>query len=408
MKMRLLVISQFFPYPPTNGGRMRTYHLLRGLSKWHKIHLLTFSKSPEDIDYAPELTGFCEQVHIAPDNKGNPLASALGFLSPAPRSYVTSRSRDMRFLVNEQVRRYSFDAGLVFGLRNSLYLQPHKQIPLIVDNDNCDTAYMARLVAEAPSSLIKFRRTLTWVKSRLYESRLASTLDAALVVSDEDQKEMALIAPSLQAKRAIHVAPNGADLALLDYRGPEVDHQLITYPGALTYSANYDAAVYFCREVFPLVKALEPECRFSITGNNDGVDLSSFQGKRDVSFTGFLDDVRPAIASSAAVVVPTRIGGGTRLKILEAMALGTPVVSTSFGAAGLGTAHDENILIADTPRDFAYCISRLMRDMELRERITANARIFVAEHYGWESIAEHLNRVIAICCGNGVRKRALD
>ena len=394
--MRLLVISQFFPYPPINGGRMRVYQLVRGLSSRHGVHLLTFSASAGDIDYAGRLKSFCREVHVVREEESRPLSlrAAFGLLSPAPRSYVTSWSREMKVLVSDQASRHRFDAAIAFGLRNAAYLKSLVGMVRVVDNENVDTAFAARLAVESQSSLVKFRRKLTRAKSRIYESKLAGLLDAALVVCEEDKEELARIAPALKARKAIHVVPNGAELALLDYRGPEVDGRQIIFPGALTYSANYDSAAYFCAEILPLIKARIPDAGMIITGSTDGVDTAPFRNVPDVTLTGFLDDPRPAIAGSAVVVVPTRVGGGTRLKILEAMALGTPVVSTSFGAMGLGAKHGTHLLMGDTPGDFAADVCALMKDWELRARITRSARDFVAARYGWESIAQSLNQIL--------------
>jgi glycosyltransferase involved in cell wall biosynthesis len=320
--------------------------------------------------------------------------AALGLFSPAPRSYVMSWSREMNALVSDQAGRRKFDAAIAFGLRNAAYLKPLRGMLRVVDNENIDTAFAARLAEAAPSSFVKFRRKLSWVKSRMHESRIAGLLDAALVVSEEDKQALARIAPALAAGEAIHVVPNGADLGLLDYRGPEVDRRRIIFPGALTYSANYDSAVYFCDQALPLIRARIPDAKMIITGSAEGVDLAPFRDAARVTLTGFLYDVRPAIAESAVVVVPTRVGGGTRLKILEAMALGAPVVSTSFGAAGLGAKHGIHLLIGDTPEDLASQVCTLMNDWDMRNRIARSAREFVAARYGWESITQSLNRIL--------------
>jgi polysaccharide biosynthesis protein PslH len=394
--MNILAISQFFPYPPNNGGRMRAYQLLRGLSKWHSLYLIVFSQSPEDVDHVAHLKTFCRQVHVVSERPaGVPsLRGTLGLLSPVPRSYVASWSRDVAALVDRLARENAFEAGIAFGLRNGRYVLPHRQMARIVDDDNCDTAYIGRLADAAPAGLPKFRRRLTWVKSRLYESKLASEFDAALVVSEDDRRALAEIAPRLAARQAIHVVPNGADLALLDYRGPEVDPDRIISPGALTYSANYDAASFFFNDIFPLIKARRPGSHLVITGATDGVDASMFQGRSDVVLTGNVEDIRPEITASRLAVVPTRIGGGTRLKILEALALGVPVVATSLGAMGLGLHNGREVMIADTPAHFADHVCRLLDDDDLRASLVAKGREFVAGRYGWDSIAASLNEIV--------------
>lgn len=375
---------------------MRAYQLIRGLSKRHTVHLVAFSASDDDLRYVDVLQSFCEQAHVAHDRRTaiRSLKGAVGLLSPAPRSYVAAWNPEVKVLVDRLVDGGGYDAAIAFGLRNGPYLRSCRGIARIIDNDNCDTEYIARSAAQLTSRLLRFRRKLTWAKSRRYEARLAPRFDAALVVSQEDASALGGIAPALAARGAIHVIPNGADLVLLDYRGPEVDCRQIIFTGALTYSANLDAAVYFVREVFPAIKSRIADAHLVITGSVEGVDVSLFRNRPDVRLTGRLEDVRPEIARSGVVVVPTRVGGGTRLKVLEAMALGTPVVATSFGAMGLGVEHGHNILIGDTPGEFAEQVCRLIESSELRAVMAANGREFVRERYGWDGIVDRLDRVI--------------
>jgi polysaccharide biosynthesis protein PslH len=311
---------------------MRIYQLLRGLAAGHEVHLLTFSHDPRDAEYLGNLRAICASVNMV-NQKRAPALSArniFGYLSPAPRSYVTDWSLEMQRLVDEIARERDLHAALVFGLRNAAYVSRLDGVAKLLDNENCDTAFTARLAETGDTPMRRFRRRLTWIKSGLYERKLASQFDAVFAVSDDDKNEIDRIAPALAARDAVHVIPNGTDLALLNYRGPQVDMKKIISPGALTYSANYDAARFFCEEVFPLVRSKTPEAQFVITGGTGGVDLTPFQGVEGLTFTGYLDDIRPEVASSAVVVAPARIGGGTRLKILEAMALGVPVVATTF------------------------------------------------------------------------------
>jgi glycosyltransferase involved in cell wall biosynthesis len=151
---------------------------------------------------------------------------------------------------------------------------------------------------------------------------------------------------------------------------------------------------FFLRDVFPLIKAQRPNVRMSITGGYDGVPVSRLPMGDGVELTGYLPDIRPAVAQSWVSVVPLRMGGGTRLKILEAMALGTPVVSTAKGAEGLEVTHEEDILIADAPDDFAQAVLRLLRDEDLRASLSAAGRRLVAERYSWETCARRLEQLL--------------
>jgi glycosyltransferase involved in cell wall biosynthesis len=305
----------------------------------------------------------------------------------------------MADLVHEQIREHSFDAAIALTTAAGEYLTSCS-IPNILDDDNVDTAYIQRLVELANGKLLKFRRKLTWVKLARHEGWLVENFTATTVVSDEDRHELARLVPQAERRGAIHVVPNGVDLQLTTYEAPAFDPKSIISTGALTYNANLDGAIYFCEQILPKIRAEVPDTNFMVTGGYDGVDIPQVVST-GATLTGFLEDIRPKLAGSAALVVPLRIGGGTRLKILEAMALGAPVVSTSLGAAGLGVTHEETALVADDPEEFAECVLRLMRDSELRAKISRNGREYVVSKFGWQRSVEALDRIVHSIAGQG-------
>ncbi|NIV37258.1 MAG: glycosyltransferase [Anaerolineae bacterium] len=188
----------------------------------------------------------------------------------------------------------------------------------------------------------------------------------------------------------------------MDFGPPEAD--ALVYSGALTYSVNFDAVDFFLREVFPLIQAKRPTVKLSVTGKLEGVPIDRLPANDGLVLTGYLDDVRPTVARSWACVVPLRVGGGTRLKILEALALGTPVVSTSVGAEGLKVTPGVDILIADEPTEFADATLRLLEDPGLRAELAANGRRLVRERYDWDQIGEQLDRFLRQVAKNVVRR----
>jgi glycosyltransferase involved in cell wall biosynthesis len=195
---------------------------------------------------------------------------------------------------------------------------------------------------------------------------------------------------------SIGVIPNGVSIAdhTASLDPPEAD--TLIYSGALTYKANFDAMDYFLREILPLIRIERPQVKLAITGKLDGVpvDRLPIAGNDGVVLTGYLADIRPTIAQSWISVVPLRLGGGTRLKILESLALGTPVVATSKGVEGLDLVPERDILIADTPADFAASVLRLLQDASLREALSHNGRRTVETKYDWEIIGQQFNNFI--------------
>jgi glycosyltransferase involved in cell wall biosynthesis len=183
-------------------------------------------------------------------------------------------------------------------------------------------------------------------------------------------------------------------------RDPEPNTLIFT--GSFRYHANYEAMVWFLQEVFPLVLAQKPEVQLTITGDHAGKTLPMLE---NVNLVGFVDDVQSLIASSWVSVVPLLVGGGTRLKILEAMALCTPVVSTTKGAEGLNIQHGEDILIADTPEAFAKAVIRLLRDRDLREKLAGNAYRLVADEYNWPVIMPRFLELVEDVAGQRSDRR---
>ncbi|MBI2843221.1 MAG: glycosyltransferase [Armatimonadetes bacterium] len=382
--MRLLIVSQWFLCPPVNGARKRVYHLLSGLALRHEINFVSFTQGPDDVKHAGEIESICREVRLVPGRQFKPtIGNAVRALfSTRPRSSIDCWSEEMAATVRQQLRDNEFDAVIAFTTRAGEYLMSC-EVPKVLDDDNADCAYFARLVNLGQTHFSKFRRKLSWVKVARHERRLIDGFDATAAVSEEDRIELASLVPEADSRGALYVVPNGVDLGLIDYPPVGVDPTTIISTGAMTYQANFDAALFFSEEVLPKIRERIPDVRFLVTGDNSGVETSRLTAA-GATLTGFVEDIRPLVAGSAALVVPLRIGGGTRLKILEAMALGTPVVSTTLGAAGLGLRHGETALIADDPERFAECTVRLMQDRNLRSEIAAKGRSYVAENFGWE------------------------
>lgn len=238
----------------------------------------------------------------------------------------------------------------------------------------------------------RLRHWASWQKRSRYEARLYRHFDLCTMVSDEDRAATLRLLPRYQGR--VEVVPNGVDC---QHNRPGLaaprTHALV-FNGALTYSANYDAVRYFLADIYPLIRQRAPDASLIITGSTAGVDLSGLALDGTVHLTGYVNDVRYPVAGASVCVVPIRQGGGTRLKILEAMALGTPVVATCKGAEGLAVTPGREILIADEPEEFATEVVRLLRDPALREHLAGNARQLVEEKYDWPAIGQRFTALV--------------
>jgi glycosyltransferase involved in cell wall biosynthesis len=379
--MRILFISPWFPSPPVNGSKLRIYNLLRALSTKHSVHMLSFVRNGEAVDFAG-VEGVCQTFSTVRYREFNPtgVRALLGFFSPTPRSLVDTYSKEMARSVKAMT--VYMDVVVANELVTAPYVCHAGRGKWIFDDLEIATGRDAFL---QESGFRHLRRQLAWQKTKAYVRRLLPKFTATTVVSRVERDIVEEIMPGYPSIKEI---PNGVDV---NYHHPGIANPVLgrmVYSGALTYSANYDAMQYFLAEIFPLIRYHNPEVSLDITGSTDGVDLSKLRLVEGVNLTGFVDDIRPVVAGAWACVVPLRQGGGTRLKILEAMALGTPVVATSKGAEGLDVTPEKDILIADQPGDFVRQVIRLLGDAELRFRLVVNARRLVEQSYSWDLIGK--------------------
>ncbi len=385
--VKILFLSGWFPYPPDNGARMRTFNLLKHLSVRHEITLLSFVRDGQADQYRSAIRSYCQVVKTVPFQPFRPhhLRTVAGFLSAKPRVLVDTYSHRMRDLVTCTLEQEPFDVVIASeigpGTCTTPYVRNIKAIPRILED--LELSMIESKIKAHHTWSGRMRHRLTWWKLQRFAARLLRDMDGCTVASEREQKTVLSIVPGY---RPLAVVPNGvdADHYAGDFGTPQPN--TLVFQGALTYRANFDAMAFFLGQVFPLIRAERPEVKLYITGRTEGVPLERLPRIEGVVFTGYLEDVRPRVARSMVCVVPLTVGGGTRLKILEAMALGTPVVSTSKGAEGLEVTSEHDILIADEPAAFAEAVLRLLSDRELRNRLAKNGRRLVREKYDWNTI----------------------
>jgi polysaccharide biosynthesis protein PslH len=375
--MNILFLSGWFPYPPANGSKLRIYNLLRKLAEHHKVTLITFADQPEETLDLATLRSFCQEVHVArwaafqPDSA----QARLNFLSPKPRWLITAYSPQMEALIREAVATDHYDVVIASQINLAFYRYCFAHLPAIFEEVEVGSMY--EQYAYAPSTWQRLRYGLTWIKHRQYLSTLLRQYDICTVASEQERH---LIKQAVIGDCRIEVIPNCVDVASYADVNEDVKPNSLIFTGAFTYAPNYEGMRWFLSKVFPLVQAEIPDVHLTITGNHADLPLPPNDA---VTRTGFVDDVRPLIARAYASVVPLHTGGGTRLKILEAMALGTPVVATSKGAEGLDAQGNVHLLVADQPDVMAQAVVRLLREPGLRQRLADQAYHLVKEQYDW-------------------------
>lgn len=316
----------------------------------------------------------------------------MGWFSTQPSFVRSSYSNEMAARVRQFANQWRPDLIVAFTFVMGSYALEVQDVPHVIDVDNFMSRMMYEAYQDADGIKTRFRRYIAWRKFLNYEKWLYRHFNGCLVITDRDRKLMSEQL-KLDAER-VHVIPNGVDTAYNYPTGDCPKRNSLVFNGSLMYQANYDAMEYFLKDIYPDVYRENPSVGLTITGRYDGVAVDRLQDTGRVKFTGYLDDIRQVLRRSWACIVPLRMGGGTRLKILESMALGTPVVSTSKGAEGLDVIPGVHILIADDPREFAAQIVRLLNDAQLRQSLSDNATRFVKENYEWKMIGERFSIVL--------------
>jgi polysaccharide biosynthesis protein PslH len=387
--MKILFLSGWFPFPPRNGSELRIYNLLRSLGQKHRVTLLSFADDSDSAAVtAPELAAICKQVTAVPRPNFNPYSrqAKLGFFSLKPRSIIDTHSPAMAGHIQHALATGQYDLVIASQTMMAAYAPLFAGTPALFEE--VEIALLYEQYTQADSWRGRLRRGLTWTKHRRYLAGLLSHFGAATVVSEI---ERSLLQRHVADGRPVVVIPNCVDVG--SYAGVTAERQpaRLIYTGSFGYYVNYDAMCWYLGEVHPLVAATMPEVEVVITGDHKGLPLPP---ANNVVLTGFVDDVRPYIASSTISLAPILEGGGTRLKILEAMALHTPVVTTGKGAEGLAVETGRHLLIADTPAEFATAVLSLLRDPAAARRLAANAYELVFTHYNWEVVVPHFLELV--------------
>lgn len=394
--LSILFLSGWFPYPPNNGSKLRIYNLLRGLAERHDITLLSFADQSDVDPNTPALRALCRGVQVVPRKPFAPHSrrARLGFFSLTPRSVVDTYSPEMARRIEQTVSARNYNVIIASEITTAGYAPRFQGLPALFEDPEMGVLY--EQYARATSPRQRFRYGLTWAKHRRYLARLLRHFQACTVVSEQERQ---LLSQAVPAHPPIEIIPNGVNLSDYENVHEEPEPNTLIFTGAFTYGANHDAMTWFVGQVYPLIQAQAPDVHLYITGNHADKPLPPADG---VTRTGYVDDVRPLVARSWVSLAPLRIGGGTRLKILEAMALRTPVVATSKGAEGLDVQNGEHLLIADTPQAFADAVICLLKDPALRRRLTDNAYQLVREKYDWAVIMPRfLHLVEQVARGKG-------
>lgn len=377
--MQILFLSAWFPYPADNGSKLRIYNILRGLSSQHDITLISFADKPHTAN-VDGLQSICKSVHVIPNRDYNAYSKQAlwGFFGQKPRVLTDRYVPEMADAIRQEISTDSYDLVIASQIYMADYCENFSSIPSIFEE--AEVGVFTDAVQEAGNWISQSRRQLTLYKLQSYFRTLLPRYSSSTVVSETEKELLQNLVPGYSS---IEVIPNGISTASYADVVEQPRPGSLIFTGALTYSPNFQAMEWFSSQVLPFIKISIPDVQLVITGNHG---VKKLPEDPNISLVGYVDDIRPLIASSWISLAPIFSGGGTRLKILEAFGLRTPVIATSKGAEGLEVQHEKHLLIADTPETYAQETIRLLRDVELRDELTSNAYHLVKEKYDWPVI----------------------
>ena len=386
--MRVLVLSTWFPYPPDNGAKIRAYHLIRALSERHAVTLAAFRPASTAEAARPDRVEVIPVVDDPFRHVNKP--QIVKYASPIPLAFWPSRA--MRDTIRQSTASRCFDAVVAIQTPVARYAASIPDVPRVID---VDTSFSYQLKQRCVHSLgdgARLRAWISWQKTHRYERRVFRVFQSWAVVSSLEVHFVAAMVKNQGG--GVEIIRNGVECERFQLGRYPVQPNALVYNGSLTYSANYDAMRFFLSEVYPRLRSQLPGVSLTITGSTAGIDRSNLQLDESIRFSGYVEDIRPVVGGSAACVVPIREGSGTRLKILEAMALGVPVISTSKGAEGLDVVDHQHLLLADSPDEFVTKTKAVLQDAALRERLILAARQLVKRHYDWPSIGQQFVELV--------------
>jgi glycosyltransferase involved in cell wall biosynthesis len=394
-RLRILWVKANKILPVHSGGNIRSYHILRRLASRHELTFFSYYSGAPDAEYEAELARqFPGAVCVCTGKRGSHrISRSLDYLArlamPAPYAVSRFESVHVQERLNNWFEKKLYDVAICDFLDAAVNFPSALAIPTVLFQHNVESEIWRRHVSTGRNLVRRFLYRVELEKMLNYERDAVRRFHHIVAVSEHDRRLMSEWTDSAR----ITVVPTGVDLQ--QYRpgmASAVSEPSVLFVGAMDWEPNIDAVEYFCREIWPAIQVQVPAARFRIVGR-DPVRRVRRLASSSVEVTGVVPSIVDHLRQSAVVVVPLRVGGGTRLKIYEAMAAGKAVVATSVGAEGLDVHHDQDILLADDPRAFATAVTVLLQDDDLRQRYE-RAAAALAARYDWSAIGDKFGQVL--------------
>jgi sugar transferase (PEP-CTERM/EpsH1 system associated) len=411
--MRILWLKSDLLLPLDKGGKLRTWNLMRHLARRHDIVYLAFREPrqpTDDIEGMREVAAHVETIARTDPPKGSLrfyADAALHVLDPLPYAVGKYRSREFRRRLKGLLESHPFDLLVCDFLVPAVNLPDRLPCPAVIFTHNVESEIWRRHAQTRRGLLARWLYETQYQRMLRFEAKTLARFDGVLAVSDADRQALGAIYPAA-VRRPAYVVPTGVDTDYFSPTPSPPSSRSIVFTGSMDWLPNEDAMQFFCRDILPLIRAEEPRVTLAIVGRAPTPTVRRLADTYGVVVTGRVDDVRPFMRNAAVYIVPLRIGGGTRLKIFEAMSMGKAVVSTTVGAEGLPVVAGEHVVLADEPTAFASAVVGLLRNTDQRARLETAGRALVLERYDWSAVAGALEAALGAIADHGCRRVAAN
>jgi len=388
--MRLLFIANRFPYPPFRGDKLKIYNLVKQLSKIHEIDLITFVEQQSDYQYLDELKPFFKNILLQDLPKWKSVLNVLlGFFNAKPLQVNYFKSTGFSKKVKQLIDENNYDAIHVQHLRMAQYAINISHPNVILDLPDAFSLYWERRKTVKRNFFVKILDNIESKKVMKYEALVLSKFKKSLVCSIEDSDFLV----KKHGVKNIDILPNGVDISVFKPSNHDYSHNnQLLFTGNMDYAPNVDAVIYFVSEVLPIIQE-KRKVKFIIAGQRPIEKVKILDNGETIFVTGFIQDLTSVYNDASVVVAPLRFGAGTQNKVLEAMAMGIPVVCSNIGFQGLGIENGQGAFMKTNAAEFAQQVIELLDSEELRRKTGELGIHVIQSKFSWENIANQLDAI---------------
>jgi glycosyltransferase involved in cell wall biosynthesis len=395
--MKILIVTTKSPYPLFEGRALRTYNLIKQAALHHEIHLLSFVQTPEDLEGIEHMRSICKVVEYEKlyfdGAKTQILQDAICELfSRAPLPVVKYRTAGMRAKMRKLMQTHQYDLVHLDMLHLADYMDLCGNTPVALIEHNVEHVILDRRADNETRPLHRAYLRYQAAKLKSYEGRACQRAQHVVAVSELDAQQLRDLGPGAR----VTSVPNGVDTEYFRTSQTPRKPTSLVFVGGFTWFPNLDAITYFCEDILPKLLKTIPDIQLTVIGKQPDTPVAQEIAKHpNVTLAGLVEDIRPDVDAAAAYIVPLRIGGGTRLKILDALSMSKAIISTSVGCEGLDVEDGKTIVIADTPDAFVQAIVKVLADPAWADTIGQQGRQLVESRYDWAAVAKTLMAVYA-------------